>query len=257
MRQIRGIYLDLDDTLCGYWDASKAALREAFAAYAPEGVTVEQMVSAWAAAFRAFSPTLKQTDWYQTYLKSGEPTRTEQMRLTLLELGIDDPVLAKRIGDHYGEARNRNLKLFPEAKDFLDRALAAGYRLGLITNGPADIQREEIETLGIGDYFDPILIEGEMGEGKPNASVFHRAETEMGLTADELVFVGNSYAHDIAPAIAAGWRTVWIRRSSDVPPSAEGKGPRSFDERPEDSPQPDFVTDNLLTIFDWLDRALL
>jgi len=258
MSSIKGIYLDLDDTLCAYWDASKQALRETFESLGPAGFTPEEMVGAWARAFREFSPSLKKTGWYETYLKFGEPTRTEQMRRALAELGIDNAQLAREMGDAYGAARNRNLKLFPEAIEFLDLAKERGYKLGLITNGPADIQRQEIATLRIEPYFDAILIEGKMGEGKPKPGVFWRAEGEFGLAGDQILFVGNSYAHDIAPAIEAGWRTAWIRRPSDVPPSApQDSGPKSFDDRPEGAPQPDFTTDNLLAVLEWLDRALL
>ncbi|MBV6458569.1 MAG: Phosphoglycolate phosphatase [Fimbriimonadaceae bacterium] len=257
MGVIHGIYLDLDDTLCAYWDASKLALRETFDAHGPPGFTVDDMIGAWAQAFRDFSPSLKHTGWYETYLKFGEPTRTEQMRRTLAEIGIEDSELARTLGDAYGAARDRNLKLFPESLEFLDRAKEKGYKLGLITNGPADIQRQEIATLGIERYFDAVLIEGEMGEGKPKPGVFRRAEREFGLSGSEILFVGNSYAHDIAPAIEAGWRTAWIRRPSDVPPSAPtGSGPRSFDDRPDGAPPPDLMTDNLLAVLDWLDRAL-
>lgn len=215
---VRAIYFDLDDTLCGYWDASKAGLREAFREFGPEGHSVEEMVTHWAKAFRAFSPTLKKTGWYETYLKQGEPTRTEQMRLTLLEVGIDDPALARKLGDAYGAARDRNLRLFDDAIEVLE-ALKPRYPLGLVTNGPADIQRQEIATLGIESYFQNIFIEGEMGIGKPIPEVFERAAAAVSCSPSELLFVGNSYGHDIAPAIVAGWKTVWVRRASDVPPS--------------------------------------
>ncbi|RYG44838.1 hypothetical protein EON79_14050, partial [bacterium] len=44
---VKGVYFDLDDTLCGYWDASKAGLRATFTALTPEGFTPEEMVRQW------------------------------------------------------------------------------------------------------------------------------------------------------------------------------------------------------------------
>lgn len=234
---VQAIIFDLDDTLCGYWDASKAALLEAFETHPSNGHTPEEMVRHWAAAFREFSPTIKRSDWYDVYLKEGGVTRVEQMRRTLALVGVSDGVLAQALADHYGRARNRNLRLFPEAAEVLG-ALSASYPLGILTNGPADIQREEIETLGIGDSFRGVYIEGEMGEGKPNPSVFSRIERDFGTDAGHLLMVGNSYAHDIRPALEAGWHAVWIRRPSDVPPSATGTAGRPED-RPADSPAPD------------------
>jgi FMN phosphatase YigB (HAD superfamily) len=118
------------------------------------------------------------------------------------------------------------------------------FSLGLITNGPADVQRQEIETLGIGHYFDCVLIEGEMGEGKPHQSVFRRAEQCFEVSGTEILFVGNSYAHDIRPAIDAGWRTAWIRRPTDIPPSA-GPGGSAVEAKPEDAPEPDVTIGEL------------
>ncbi len=243
---VKAVVFDLDDTLCGYWDASKAALRKTFGSLELPNYTTDQIFRAWADAFLLFSPTLKQTEWYAQYLLVGEPTRTEQMRLALLKLGIDDPALARKLGDQYAAHRDEGLSLFPDGKAILDN-LHGKYPLGLMTNGPADIQRQEINTLKIEHYFELFLIEGEMGEGKPNRAVFQRAEDFFGLEPHQLLMVGNSYSHDIRPAVEAGWRTAWIRRPSDLPPSAEfsGKGP---EERPTDAPAPDLVLTDLLEL---------
>lgn len=240
---VRRIYFDLDDTLCGYWDASKAALRKTFAEVSPNGHDAQHMVQEWAAAFRDFAPTLKKTGWYQTYLKEGEPTRTEQMRLTLRRIGIEDEALAIRLSEAYGRHRNDGLQLFDDAWEVL-QTLHERYPMGLITNGPADIQRQEIAALGIGEFFDQVYIEGEMGRGKPLPDVFAMITENSGVAPHEILMVGNSYAHDIRPAIESGWRSVWIRRPSDVPPSAPGHVTQP-EERPDDAPEPDAVIRHL------------
>jgi putative hydrolase of the HAD superfamily len=250
LRHIKAIYFDLDDTLCGYWEASKFGLRRAFEEHGPEGFTSDEMVQHWAAAFREFSPTLKQTGWYAGYLKAGEPTRTEQMRLTLLRMGIVDAERAERLSEAYMRERDQALRLFDDAIEVLD-TLRGRYPLGLITNGPADIQRMEIATLGIEKYFDHILIEGELGEGKPKPSVFRRAEELVGCAPNEILFVGNSYAHDVEPAIAAGWHAVWVRRATDVPPSA-GPGQSQPESKQEEAPDPDAIIGDLLDLLPML-----
>jgi putative hydrolase of the HAD superfamily len=240
---VRAIYFDLDDTLCAYWEASKIGMRRAFEEHGPEGFTPEEMIQHWAAAFRQFSPTLKQTGWYEGYLKEGEPTRTEQMRLTLLRVGVVDEVRASSLSQTYMQERDRALRLFSDSLNVLAE-LKGRYPLGLITNGPADIQRQEIATLGIAEFFDHVFIEGEMGEGKPNQSVFERARSAVDVRPHEILFVGNSFAHDIVPAIEAGWRAIWIRRPSDVPPSS-GPGLAMPEQAPEGAPRPDAVIGEL------------
>ena len=244
---VRAIYFDLDDTLCAYWDASKVGLRKAFDAHPIANHNSEEMVRHWAAAFREFAPTLKKTGWYEGYLKSGDPTRLEQMRLTLKRAGIESLAHAQELSRAYMQARDQALALFADAEDLL-QYLHPKYPLGLITNGPADIQRQEVETLNIGHYFKNIYIEGEMGEGKPLPSVFARAMDSVGCSAEQILFVGNSYDHDIAPAIKAGWRTVWIRRASDVPPSHDPDAPPKHKDAPEGSPEPDWVVSDLFEL---------
>lgn len=240
---VKAVYFDLDDTLCGYWDASKAALRTAFAEHGPEGYSAEEMVEHWAAAFREFSPQVKKLDLYQEYLKSGTKTRTEQMRRTLAQVGITDEERAEALSHRYMSQRDANLRLFPESLEVLNH-LKGRYPMGLITNGPADIQRQEIGTLAISDYFDHVYIEGEVGFGKPHQDVFDMARQAVGFEPGEILFVGNSYAHDIQPAILAGWKTFWVRRASDVPPSAPGGNPKP-EQRPEDAPLPDMEESDL------------
>ncbi len=215
---VRAIYLDLDDTLCAYWDASKVGLRQAFEKHPVEDLTADEMVRHWAAAFREFSKGIKESPVYDEYLTSGRPTRTEQMRRTLARAGVTSEEHAQALSEAYMTGRDSALKLFPESIPFLE-AVFERYPLGLITNGPADIQRQEIATLGIEKYFANIFIEGEMREGKPLQSVFQRATKAVGKEPEQILMVGNSFGHDIAPAIIAGWRTAWVRRPSDVAPS--------------------------------------
>ncbi|HZH99087.1 MAG TPA: HAD family hydrolase [Fimbriimonadaceae bacterium] len=241
--KVNFIFFDLDDTLCGYWDACKIGLRKTFALHGPDGVSPEEMVQHWAAAFREFSPTLKKTHWYQGYLLEGEPTRTEQMRLTLKRLGIEDEERAQLLSQTYARERDDHLELFEEAKEVLD-TLKPRYPMGLITNGPADIQRQEIATLGIESYFSHIFIEGEMGRGKPLPEVFEAIAREIDRKPEQILFVGNSYAHDVKPALLADWRAVWIRRPSDVPPSSASQQAKP-EERSEADPVPDAVIGDL------------
>lgn len=241
---VKGIYFDLDDTLCGYWDASKAGLRAAFEAHPVPGVDTETAIAGWAGAFRGFAPTLKTTGLYDVYLTSGETTRTEQMRLALASLGVEDADHAARLSHAYMTERDRNLRLFDDAIEVLT-TLKARYPIGLITNGPADIQRQEIATTGIEPYLDHVFIEGEMRQGKPLKEVFDRAAAAMDLAPHQLLMVGNSFGHDILPAIRDGWRTAWVRRDSDVPPSADVAARGAVEPIPTEGPMPDRIIGRL------------
>jgi putative hydrolase of the HAD superfamily len=236
---VRAVYFDLDDTLCPYWEASKCGLRRAFERHRPEGFSVEEMLHFWAVAFREFAPKLKQSEWYQRYLKDGSVTRVEQMRRALIHADCGDLSLAERLAEVYAEERNQALILFDDAREVLD-ALYGRFPLGLITNGPADVQRQEIATIGVEKYFKAVFVEGELGFGKPRPEVFHLAQAAVGFEPAEILFVGNSYGQDMRPAIAQGWRTAWVRRPTDAPPSSNIP-----ETKPEGAPDPDCVISDL------------
>jgi putative hydrolase of the HAD superfamily len=84
--------------------------------------------------------------------------------------------------------------------------------LGIITNGPADVQRDKVDLLQIRHLVDFVIISGEFGTSKPDPAIYTEALRKAGATADETVFVGDSAEHDIAGAQASGLRTVWINR---------------------------------------------
>ena len=237
---VKVVFFDLDDTLCAYWDAAKKGLRLAFEDHPEHGQSIETMISHWAEAFRDFAPTIKDTHWYPKYLESGETTRVELMRRVLERVGVFDEALAERLSHTYYVERHAALELFPEALEVLE-ALHKKYKLGLITNGPADIQQQEIETLHLRSFFEYVLIEGEIGEGKPNPRVMRIAEELSGYKGDEILFVGNSFGHDVVPAREAGWHQAWVRRPSDVAPTSI---------RSEPDPLPDGATAPDLTITD-------
>ncbi len=240
LRSVRAIYFDLDDTLCTYWDAAKVGLKKAFAAHPEHGMSEADILKHWSVAFSEFVETIGRTHWYEKYLRSGEITRVELMRRTLERVNVFDEDLAERLSQTYHIERQAALDLFPESLIVL-RQLQETYPLGLITNGPADIQALEVQSLNLAPYFEHIFIEGELGFGKPDVRVLQLAEEAMGVKGSEILFVGNSYRHDIKPAVDFGWQTAWIRRDSDVPPSSRtGK----IEERPESDTPP------TVTIFD-------
>ena len=250
LSKVKAIYFDLDDTLCGYWDASKKGLREAFELNPIPGVSTDDAIAAWGGAFQGFSRDLKKIpDLYDAYLTSGAPTRTHQMRLTLEGLGQPSDEFAARLSQAYMERRDANLKLFPDAISVLD-TLSQRFKIGLITNGPADIQNQEIDTTGIRNYLHAIFIEGEQRVGKPEKIVFDRAAAAMECDPEDLLMVGNSLHHDIRPAIEFGWATVWTHRATDVPPSSKTGKPEPI---PTEGPLPDLIVNHLSEILPYLE----
>lgn len=232
----KAVFFDLDDTLCAYWAASRLGLRLTFDEHELPGGT-DAAIRAWRSVFSSFSPEIKTDRWYQRYLESGEATRTEHMRRMLETLGAPNDAVAAKLSARYAELRDINLEAFPETYACLD-FLEPRYVMGLITNGPADVQRQEIATLDIEKYFDHILIEGELRIGKPHQQVFDEAAKRCAIEPESMLFVGNAFEHDVQGAKNAGWKAIWLNRAAEPNPGGE--------------PQPDATVDNLWGVVDWL-----
>lgn len=104
----------------------------------------------------------------------------------------------------------------------LENLSAQGYGLGLVTNGRSPFQERNIEALNIQSLFSTILVSEAVGLRKPAAAIFNRALTalehqlEQDIRHDEVVFVGDSCASDIAGAQQVGMKTIW-KFSSHLP----------------------------------------
>lgn len=213
---VTAVLFDLDDTLCVYVAAAIRARREALTELAAPkfDLPLETIDKAYMNRFKEVRKLKDIEPWLSKYLKSGEPTRTETFRLAFSDLGLEDAAFARQVGDRYLELRERYIELYPDALPVL-RALAPQYKLGIITNGPADTQREEIRRLGIEGWFQAILIEGEYGVGKPDAAIFLEACRRMEAQPRDALFVGNSWEHDAMGAVGAGLCAVWLNRTGE------------------------------------------
>lgn len=83
-------------------------------------------------------------------------------------------------------------------------ALSSRYRLGVISNGYADTQRPRLVAAGLTDYFETIVVSGEVGWAKPDPRIFAHALAALDVTPTATLYVGDSVSHDLVGALGAG-----------------------------------------------------
>jgi HAD superfamily hydrolase (TIGR01549 family) len=76
------------------------------------------------------------------------------------------------------------LKWYHDAIHVLS-SLKSKYRLNLVTNGPSDIQRAEIDVLQIASYFDDVVVAGEVGYAKPDPRIFDPLKSKLSIPASQ------------------------------------------------------------------------
>jgi putative hydrolase of the HAD superfamily len=144
--------------------------------------------------------------------------RREVAHLALKDVGLDDPALAQEIGDTYHSLRDAGLQPFAEAIDTVAWLRDSGCRLALLTNGSADMQRNKINRFGLADLFDLILIEGELGFGKPDPRVYERALDGLSVAPADTWMVGDNLEWDVAQPQRHGIFGIWVdARGRGVP----------------------------------------
>ncbi|HSJ29768.1 MAG TPA: YjjG family noncanonical pyrimidine nucleotidase [Acidimicrobiia bacterium] len=143
--------------------------------------------------------------------------RTLRFERMFSQLGIDADVAES--ADLFVRSLGRFGDLYPGARDLLD-VLSGRVRLALVTNGLSEVQRARIERLGLGGYFDAIVISSEVDASKPRPEIFDIAFDRLGRPPkDSAVMIGDSLASDIAGGANYGIDTCWYnphRRTAEA-----------------------------------------
>ena len=213
----RALLLDLDDTILDDSSRVHESWREACAAHASRLVPLETAI-----VVDAIRKTSKwfwdDPDRHREGRLQLESARREVVRRALIDLGIDDADLARCIGDAYSHRRDIGMAPLPEAIDTVRWLRDSGRRLALLTNGAAVAQRKKISRFELADLFDAILVEGELGFGKPDTRVYLRALDALGVKPADAWMVGDSLECDVAGPQRLGMIAVWIdTRGRGVP----------------------------------------
>lgn len=198
---IKLITFDLDDTL---WDVTpvmqdaEAALRNWLTLYAPKlgAVPVEHL-------WQIRNQLLAQ--------EPGLKHRLSELRRRILLIALqgagyndEDAGALAEGGFQVFLAARHQVELFAEVHPTLE-ALASQFKLGVITNGNADVRR-----LGLAEYFQFALCAEDLGIGKPDPKPFEEALKRAAISAEFAVHIGDHPSDDIAGAQAAGMRAIWF-----------------------------------------------
>jgi HAD superfamily hydrolase (TIGR01509 family) len=150
----------------------------------------------------------------------------------LADAGIDagDPELALFV-DAEHEVWFPQHSLDSTTHALLEALRGRGLKLGIVSNAfdPPELLRRDLDRLGITERVDAAVFASEAGVRKPHPAIFRRVLDELGVGAEEALFVGDSLATDLGGAAALGMRTcqsLWFRADED--PDAREPDFRAF-----------------------------
>lgn len=214
------LLFDLDDTLLCYEGVASPAWDAVCSAFALEnnqnGTLLREQVEQvrkwyWSSPRR-----------HKRGRKNMLAARERILFLALCKSGIPGRALAgryaKEMALRYTETRDALMHLFPDSLPVLWQLRAAGYRLGLVTNGTGAGQREKLARFNLEEFFEYIFIEQEAGFGKPDPRIYKKALAAFHVLPENCLMVGDNPAWDVYPALRLGMRAVWFNPSGRTEP---------------------------------------
>lgn len=181
------LLLDLDDTL----------------------VSRRKVFMSWARDYAAQYPNDPDLpSWLAEQDADGLRSRQDFWQDVRDRLELTQPVSVLR--DQWPAVFGARYRLDPSTRLALTRARAAGWRIGVVTNGGVAGQEAKIAATGLSALVDGICISDREGVAKPDHRIFERAAALCECTLSDGWMIGDNPELDIQGAHGAGLRSVWI-----------------------------------------------
>jgi FMN hydrolase / 5-amino-6-(5-phospho-D-ribitylamino)uracil phosphatase len=201
----KAVLFDLDDTICDYAAARQSRLRRAFTLTHDRSIQPRSRID----LDRMIAESIQM-----------HPHGADHFEELFARFGVADAGAARAAANWYRTNRFHGLCLFPGVERVFSQVREAvscadpkaDRPIGIVTNGPTEVQRAKLELLGIDRLVDFVVVSEEFGLAKPDPAIFCEALRLAGVRPEEAIFVGDSVEFDMAGARAAGIPTVWVNR---------------------------------------------
>ena len=194
------LLLDLDDTILDFHKAERIAISKTIRQFGVE--PTEEVLDRYH----------KINKWHWEQLELGNMTRAQVLegRFDLLfqEYGVDaDAALCART---YEENLSVGHWFLPGAEEAVD-ALSKRYRLFLVSNGTASVQKGRMTSANLYRFFEKVFVSQEIGHNKPAKAYFDACFAQIpDFDPKKAILVGDSLTSDILGGKNAGVTTVWV-----------------------------------------------
>ena len=190
--EIKGVIFDLDDTIY----SEKEYVRSGFKAIAAYLGKEEYTTRLWQ-LFEEGSPAIDKL---------------------LIEIGREEE--KRRALDLY---RNHKptIHVYDGVIELITDLKAQGYKIGIITDGRPEGQRNKIKALGLDAIVDDIIITDELGGiqfRKPCDIAFRIMQTKWKLPASQIVYIGDNTDKDFQAPKQLGMRSIWFKNKNGLHP---------------------------------------
>jgi HAD superfamily hydrolase (TIGR01509 family) len=136
-------------------------------------------------------------------------------------LGTGAPAPSEELAGLFVAERLARIRTFPGVELALAR-LRSAFRLVLVSNGPADLQRLKLERTGLNRYFTAQVLSGELAVAKPDPRIFRYALTAAGSSPQRTLMIGDDWRNDVLGARWVGIDAVFVATACDSARELDG-----------------------------------
>ncbi|MDG5788744.1 HAD-IA family hydrolase [Evansella sp. AB-P1] len=214
----QGVGFDLDNTLFSHELAFKKAIKHCYILYLNKFCQSKPIVS----TETFFSLFKINSDKYWYLIEEKGLTKREYRRIrfneTMKSLGLP-------YGDHIADFFHNN---YEECVDDYSEPYSGLYELlsllknkkiilAIITNGTRKTQCGKIERLKLNKWIQKnnIIISEDVGYEKPEKEIFNCLQKRLQLHSKELLYIGDSWKHDVVGAMDAGWDSIFLNTRNE------------------------------------------
>ena len=211
MTHHRNIFIDLDDTIWDFTANSHVSLEIMYRDL--DIARIYPDYDAFSSAYYA-----KNSELWALY-HHGKIEKDfliiERYAHLLRTIGYNDidNRLAQRMNEYYLDTLALQTQLVPYAIELLDYLTRRGYNLYILSNGFIEVQHKKLQSAGIEDYFERMVLSDEIGINKPDRRLFDYALEVTHSQAADTLMIGDKYDADILGAMQAGWGQIYFDRN--------------------------------------------
>jgi putative hydrolase of the HAD superfamily len=149
-----------------------------------------------------------------------EPHFNVRVAETLERLGyrynVSNPIVTEAT-DEFCEEFMKFVRVDADTEAML-KALHGRYKLGIVSNfAIPECVFKLLKRGGVENIFDLVVVSGAINKRKPAEEIFKSALALLGISASEVVFVGDTIDADIEGSKAVGMKAVYIERREQKP----------------------------------------
>jgi putative hydrolase of the HAD superfamily len=126
-------------------------------------------------------------------------------------VGTPEPAIPEILTRIHERHRREHLWSWPDptAAEVFAQLKKLGYRLGVISNSDGSIAGS-MQKFGFASFFDCMIDSHVVGVEKPNSKIFEIALTQLNISAERCVYIGDNYDRDVIGARNAGMTPILL-----------------------------------------------